>query len=920
MGACSSCFSGLSPQRGAEESGPITLNVGGTRFVTSSQTLLSARSPVINGVLAGKPLSDGSYFLDRDGSNFGHVLNFLRDQPDIFASRTPPSVLKALESEAQSLQIPALADFLAGLAEDKSEKGSDRSTSGPYTGAPIPSNEKERLARLTSLGIMHTNEEHRYDAITRVVSALLNVPIALISLVGDDHQWFKSKCGLAACQTPRETSFCAFTFQPIDPSAAHLVVVEDAQKDPRVKNNPLVLGEPYIRFYAGCPLQTTDGLRLGALCAIDRRPRKMTSKEAQLINNFGQIAIQEIQRKELEDEGSGLSQDLEGPDASLDFSCGMLRSDRMREALSEAVLLVWASPDSMNWPVLYANQAWEELADIRVTPSVTLSQKAGIEKMMSRQLSGMSRQSSNTELTSVWDMLRPTEWTCDQIRSICGVKGGRKPPCVALKAILGPGEMVTCRLAPADQPIDVNASVVKLWPPERPNEQEQVPHWPPGHPYFIFVSRRGGADPVPPPLGQAPPLQDTSTKVPESPKSPPISPSSGRKSASKYETGSSAVSEEPMTARSSGGNTLSSIRSVKPPKPPFSDVRPLKLVGQGSFGTVWFGLWCGWPVAIKVITSEESLDAEGRAPAPSFEAVLSTLISFPYLVQTFNHSSRKKATEVEHGMPGFNRGGDKLAMLKKETNTQVMETWIVQEWCDGGTLTDYCCKRGGLPISEVIDVSIEIAAALSYLHSRGIIHGDLSGTNVLLKSHNCAKGYVCKVCDFGMARVLDGNCQQIMTQSLGTVTHMAPELMSAASPVLTQKADIYSFGVCLWQAVAGRQPFEGLSPPQIVIKVAKGLRLKLPEHAPPELTEIHKMCTSEKPEDRPELEKVHELLSALEKEAPQEGGISFFESQSKGKGKGQNIEYTTTTAGTTGTLPSMTGQSSLGSASSLQSG
>eukprot|EP00747_Dinoflagellata_sp_TGD_P073099 gnl/TRDRNA2_/TRDRNA2_157753_c1_seq1.p1 gnl/TRDRNA2_/TRDRNA2_157753_c1~~gnl/TRDRNA2_/TRDRNA2_157753_c1_seq1.p1 ORF type:complete len:327 (+),score=53.17 gnl/TRDRNA2_/TRDRNA2_157753_c1_seq1:29-1009(+) len=315
---------------------------------------------------------------------------------------------------------------------------------------------------------------------------------------------------------------------------------------------------------------------------------------------------------------------------------------------------------------------------------------------------------------------------------------------------------------------------------------------------------------------------------------------------------------------------MSSIKFLKPPKPPFSDVRPLRLVGQGSFGTVWFGLWSGWPVAIKVVTSEGTMPSDGTVPSASFEAVLSTLISFPYLVQTFNHSTRKKVSEEEvdqGGLIEYRRRQDKMAQLMRpaQMDVQLMETWIVQEWCDGGTLCDYCTKppRQGKPISEVIEISMEVAAALEYLHGRGIIHGDLSGTNVLLKSHNCPKGYVCKVCDFGMARVLDENCQQVMTQSLGTVTHMAPELLSAVSPILTQKADVYSFSVLMWQALTGRKPFEGLSAPKVVIEVARGLRLKPPDGTPPELLQIHGMCTADNPDDRPDFAKVHKLLSAL---------------------------------------------------------
>merc|ERR1739847_149800 len=108
--------------------------------------------------------------------------------------------------------------------------------------------------------------------------------------------------------------------------------------------------------------------------------------------------------------------------------------------------------------------------------------------------------------------------------------------------------------------------------------------------------------------------------------------------------------------------------------------------------------------------------------------------------------------------------------------------------------------------------------AVSYLHARRIIHGDLSANNVLRKTQPCRKGYVCKVCDFGLARVLDYGSTGILTNQLGCVPYMPPELFDVDNtPELSYMADVYSFGVILWQVVGGQVPWKGLSAPAVVV-------------------------------------------------------------------------------------------------------
>ncbi len=153
----------------------------------------------------------------------------------------------------------------------------------------MPIDETARLMSLHSLRIMDTPSEERYDRLTRMAKRLFGVQIALVSLVDSDRQWFKSKQGLEACETSRAISFCGHAILSRD-----ALVVNDASKDPRFADNPLVTGAPNIRFYAGYPIRDPGGFNIGTLCLIDPEPRDMSSDDIEALRDMAEMVEDEI--------------------------------------------------------------------------------------------------------------------------------------------------------------------------------------------------------------------------------------------------------------------------------------------------------------------------------------------------------------------------------------------------------------------------------------------------------------------------------------------------------------------------------------------------------------------------------------------------------------------------------------------------
>ncbi len=156
--------------------------------------------------------------------------------------------------------------------------------------APIPLNEVKRLKVLWQYEVLDTVPEEVFDDLTELAARICEAPIAMITLVDENRQWFKSKVGVTINETSRDISFCAHAINQED-----LFIVPDAAKDERFASSPLVVSEPKIRFYAGAPLVTPDGYALGSLCVIDKVPRELRPDQKQALRILSRHVVSQLE-------------------------------------------------------------------------------------------------------------------------------------------------------------------------------------------------------------------------------------------------------------------------------------------------------------------------------------------------------------------------------------------------------------------------------------------------------------------------------------------------------------------------------------------------------------------------------------------------------------------------------------------------
>lgn len=682
----------------------------------------------------------------------------------------------------------------------------DSTSVSGFTPPGNTTDEEERLELMRRLEILDSKNEDRFSSITRLMCSVFDVPIAAVSLIDAERQWFKAAEGLGeVCQTGRDISFCGHTILPPVPQ---IFIVEDTLEDVRFAGNPLVKGPPYIRFYAGAPLvSSANGYRYGSLCVIDTRPHsKFSTEQYNLLAQFAELTVREIEKdkvallqkmireqralsasasesiRDSDNNFRGLSSQLSIPATEPDLS-GPWELSRTPEDFTEGIMLMDLTTES--WQILYTNPAFSSI--LGVPADEALSQ-------------------------GFWDLFDPASET----------EPSKEPWRVALRA---------------NQPFSLTVSLQSIYrqTPKvialdfKPVEAAQLGIV--GVPATAFQedgnfnlpNRRLYFGTVRPDC-----VQNATKRRPPSPQ-----------------------------------ERMLSFSKVMPSA--FTDVKLGPLIGRGAYGRVYRGTWHGNTVAVKVVeASKYSGDTDAASAVPStgnpnasrnasgarglFEAVLSSSLSHPNVVHTYQYAVRP-LTEESH------------------------EVWLISEYCNkgplltaierGAFLTQPAVHSGHPNLIAVLQTLQEIAAAMHYLHGHDIVHGDLTGGNVLLtSSEKDARGFTAKVVDFGLSRIC-GERGYLKTKTLGCAEYMPPELIRGG--ILTKASDVYAFGVITWELYLGRRAWEGLRPGQVLKLVANNERLQFPPQTPRRLRVLGEGCLAPDPTQRPTftqiLEEVNSILS-----------------------------------------------------------
>jgi diguanylate cyclase (GGDEF)-like protein len=189
-------------------------------------------------------------------------------------------------------------------------------------GAPLPANEAERLDSLRSFGVLDSLPEQGYDDIVQIASSISDSPIALISLIDENRQWFKARVGLDVPETARDLAFCGHAILHPD----DVFIVEDALEDERFASNPLVLSDPSIRFYAGAPLTTSSGLAFGTLCVIDTVPRELNENQIRTLQALARQVMAQLELRRAIDELKDSAREREAARQQLVISTQQLKA------------------------------------------------------------------------------------------------------------------------------------------------------------------------------------------------------------------------------------------------------------------------------------------------------------------------------------------------------------------------------------------------------------------------------------------------------------------------------------------------------------------------------------------------------------------------------------------------------------------
>ncbi|KAL4433273.1 hypothetical protein ABPG77_003321 [Micractinium sp. CCAP 211/92] len=745
--------------------------------------------------------------------------------------------------------------------------------SSPGTAGALPllaPNEPERLAAVHALNLIGIQPKPQFDSITQLMQQIFGTPVAAVSLIAEELQ-FISRAGQWACSAGRAGSFCEWI---LIPETHELLVVENAAEDVRFKNNKFVAGEPHIRFYAGAPLvATVGGHRYGTLCVFDFKPRTFPAAQYAMLAHFAEILVRELER---ELALRWQQRELQRAQAN----CHLLRA---MDVFHEGVMLVNMAGDK--WTMVYANDAFRTAAGMPdLLPSsdgqaaLPLGATADFWSLFGHVTSG-TQDSYNAALIAMARgrdftiRVKPLKGSC-RLSSDLGDSADAPPPCRPVLTIrFRPAESDQLRAAMPHIGVpawvgagssDDAVAPLRAAPSAGNSRQASAGAQLAACPAYYFgcvqpAEQAAVRVPALAPLRNPPPPREFSPP----PRRTPSPASSDERELDSFTSSQHSADIATDKALSNISGAIPSFFQMRPDM--LSEVTLGPLIGTGSCGRCFRGLWQGGRVCVKVVDCYFSREGGARGElrekssmgpqAALLEALLARSLSHPHIVTTFTHGVSTE--ELPH------------------TDQVHQQVWIVSEFMNRGSLLD-AIDRGLLSLPSgrpnlhaAVAAAVEMAGALSYLHSCEVIHGDLTPSNVLLTSSTKdSRRWVCKVADFGLSTlVARGSDTMQRNSSFGTVTHMPPELLTEG--ILSKSTDAFSFGIIFLEMYYGRRAWLGSNPVQVFAQASAGtLPFAIPVEAPAPLTRLLRRCLAVDPTQRPPFAEILSELQALARSLP----------------------------------------------------
>eukprot|EP00873_Tetraselmis_striata_P028883 jgi/Tetstr1/449147/TSEL_036357.t1 len=687
-------------------------------------------------------------------------------------------------------------------------------------------------------------EESRYDHITKLMARAFKVPICHICLLCNDRVWFRSTIMSEATGAFQDRCYawCNYVMIPTEPE---VLITENAHADGRFTRSPYVVGEPYLKFYAGAPLVGTGGRRYGTLCVIDFVPRTFTAELYHMLVNFAELTCQELEK----------DWDLMAEWTSQAVSDARNRH-RLRASLSTATHGVAMIDTRLKaWSFLYANEMFYNISGIGSAGGMGADEELLLESGLWDTFAFATM--ADDEVAKGISQGGTVTTLCRCKRTGATLRLSLRPACTDQ---LSPGKPVGVpSWVPSERDrddilgVDVEAVRVSDTDPELCRDVERCF-------YFVVlqpvvpemrdsVSSLDGIAPL-----AAPSTQATGGRTPK----PRLSASSSSDTpwpVATWDAHGSADNEGIWRADGSE----QSYGDFAIPEDLRRHLKIGTMIGSGCFGKVYRGRWRGVTVAVKVIEAM----TEASVSMAEAEAQLGLKFDNPHLVKTVLFS--KQATQHQ-----------RLIRRGVTTGVPTSVMFVVQEFCDCGTLND-AVERAWLRTRRDVTAPphwvhmlmtlLEIAMGMEYLHSKGIVHCDLNGRNVMLQCcSRDSRGFTAKVCDFGMSRVCHG--PQPIAKCFGTTSHMAPEQL-ADQPTLGSEVDVWAFGVTMWEMATGKRALIGRTLPEIVMisRSLQGHSFILPEGTPLDYRVLLSACLQKQPRDRPTFSSLVPMLRHALREA-----------------------------------------------------